>query len=273
MTTNPQHQLMKSDTDGKNIKPFFYDQQNKSKSLGESHCNCTNFTNVENVFTVDHSGSSRPLLVFIDFTTKNILSSDKHGCHCKIIVDKEIVRGDHPLQTLKSDSSTVYWSAVKNDVLYILKRADTKFSIQNLLNTTDFLIFGGHVQPYPPYKCLLPKHNKSFVANMKSRTSNSITLLMPDYRIYSDCRNVSMASVKYHVYYMPYNGEELQCDESCVHMETFERSLEIKGLRPHSKYMFSIAISNYFLDLRRKPHIGPAVVYQTTPGGKFFNFL
>lgn len=124
------------------------------------------------------------------------------------------------------------------------------------------------MQPYPDKRCLSPKQHDNYNVSLISHTSTSLNLQMPSEIIYSECANISMATVKYTIYYSKVE-EGLRCiaTNSCDTISTFDKTKNIVDLKPFTKYLVSVAVSNYFSE-KNGVVIGPPKEFQTAPGGK-----
>lgn len=135
------------------------------------------------------------------------------------------------------------------------------------------IVYGQHIQPYPPKNCLFPKQLDNYTVSLLSVSSTSLKLQMPQTAIYEDCANISMPTVKYTLYFSKFD-ENFNCikKNSCETVTTYLKSKEINELKPFTKYMISVAVSNYYSE-RKGVVIGPPVILQTAPGGKPNYFL
>lgn len=130
------------------------------------------------------------------------------------------------------------------------------------------VLYGEHIQPYPPKKCLFPKQMDNYTVSLLVASSTSLELQMPQTAIYEDCANISMPTLKYTLYFSKYE-EKFNCikNNSCETVTTYLKTIEINGLKSFTKYMISVAVSNYYSE-RKGVVIGPPVILQTSPGGK-----
>lgn len=272
---------MQSNTNGTEIVPFFVDHMRNKRSLpddGDQSCNCALYPTIEKTFTIDHSDpTNRFKLIYIDTVLSSILSVDQYSCRCDILLN---ISGDHRAQTvntLKSDFNRMYWTTTDDDYLYVFNKRTNNLEKFPQQNSGDILIYGQHTQPYPPQKCLLPKFNDNLIVSLVAKMSDSLILRMPRIDVDEDCRNVSTGTVEYKVYYMPYSTEDdLQCDETCAQISTFNDELTITGLRPFSKYVFSLSVSNFYSNVGSggsRIRIGPGTVIKTAVGGEFLVFF
>lgn len=129
------------------------------------------------------------------------------------------------------------------------------------------------MQPYPDKKCLSPKQHNNYTVSLISNTSTSVKLQMPMEIVYDECANISMATVKYTIYYSKLEeGPGCIATNSCSTVVTFDKVKDIERLKPFTKYFVSVAVSNYFSD-KDGVLIGPPQTFQTAPGGKLINLV
>lgn len=126
------------------------------------------------------------------------------------------------------------------------------------------VVYGQHVQPYPPKKCLGPKQLDNYRVTLISNSSTSLKLQMPQTAIYEDCANISMPTVKYTLYKY---DDTCMNKNSCESVTTYSKTKEITGLKPFTEYQISVAVSNYYSE-RKGVVIGQPVELKTAPGGK-----
>lgn len=256
---------------GQNKKSFFEKNLHSYKRMTNQEylpCNCPAYENIENIFTIDHSNKDKPKIIFIDSITHQVISADKHGCYCNAVLNGDVINDSLPISSIATDVNKIYWSNGSNKTIYFVDK-NNNIKLNEKTNGNNFLLHGTHVQPFPRPKCLIPQLTIPTV-NMHSRTSDSITVILPEIKSDDDCDNISMASVKFTVYYKKYDEEDGDnCDENCNQLLTFEKRLKVSGLKPFSKYVFAMSVSNYFTELRGIPlGIGPGLVFQTAAGGK-----
>ncbi|RZC34249.1 proto-oncogene tyrosine-protein kinase ROS, partial [Asbolus verrucosus] len=255
--------LMVCNTDGTEIRSFFSENKHK-RSLHATVCNCPINANIEKTYTLDHSTNTKPLLIFIDSVTQNVISADKDGCRCNVIVNNTI-GVTLPLERIKSDFGTLYWTSPQG-LLFALKRNEANI-VTKEVNVYDILIFGPHMQPFPPKECLSPKQHSNITVELKHKTSNSLTLIMPEHEISQMCGETSTATIEYRIYYMQENdsGDTFCSNFHCNVSVTFEKEFTIENLKPFTNYIVSVAISNYYTE-DEEVVIGPSLVFQTAVG-------
>lgn len=266
------YRLMKSSTNGSNVQHFF--NQDLSNNEESGTCDCPWSYSLQKTFALDHSNIvQKPILIFIDSETYNVMSADQDGCRCSVIADSTLVSSSRPIHTLKSDFKMLYWTNLQERVLYAVEKNDNQILKKIEIVAQDILIYGLHMHPYPPPECLVPAKDKEIVVSLKKKKPHFLILNMPDYKLGENCPDVSVASVEYTVYYRRYiKDDNLEYDESCQQIKTFNKTLKIYPLQPFSKYVFFVSISNYYADLREEETIiGPALVLQTAAGSKHLN--
>ncbi|KAJ8934365.1 hypothetical protein NQ314_013406 [Rhamnusium bicolor] len=267
-TDGIRYKLMQSNTDGSNIRPFFSQHNHNKRDLDDSAkpCNCPFIPEVGPSFTIDHSDTkTKPLLIFINPYTLNVVSTDKDGCFCNIVANNTIVSNSFPLDRIKSDFGTLYWTNPTQGLLYALKRKEANILTKEV-KVSDIVIYGQHMQPYPPRECLGPKQHDNFTVSLNFKSPSSLNIQMPDLIIHEDCFNVSMATVAYTVFYRIYNDDNSDCSKiNCDQIVTFNKNVEISGLKPFTNYIVSVAVSNHFTETGEML-IGPPSIFQTAPG-------
>lgn len=109
------------------------------------------------------------------------------------------------------------------------------------------LAIGNNIQPYPPKHCLTPK-KISLNLKLINRTSESLTLELPEPIKSHNCEEYDLATPFYIVYYKHItDNEDITCDNnSCLSKITVDRLFHLKNLNPFSNYMFYVQISNYY---------------------------
>lgn len=264
------YRLMKSNTNGTDVQPFF--NQDLSSNGESEKCDCPWSYSLQKTFALDHSNIvQKPILIFIDSDTYNIMSADKDGCRCSVVADSSVVSDSRPIYTLKSDFKMLYWTNLQERLLYAVEKNDNRILKKTEIVAQDILIYGLHMHPYPPPECLIPIQDKDVTVSLKKKKPHFLILNMPDYKLDDSCSDVSVASVEYTVYYRRYTKDDtLEYNETYQQIRTFNRTLKVYSLQPFSKYVFFVSISNYYAELREEETvIGPAVVLETAAGSKY----
>ncbi|KAF5278624.1 hypothetical protein FQA39_LY00666 [Lamprigera yunnana] len=245
-----QNHLMESNTDGSNIQQFFSSRIYPKMDLevDGSLCNCPLNPTVDKVFAIDHSDTkTKPALIYIDSDANSVLSVDKDVCKCEIIAHNSVISESFPIHTLKSDFGTLYWTNSSQGVVYSLKKNDSIITSREQINARNILIYGSHMQPYPPIKCLVPMIAESVSTVLLQKTSSSLKISLPEIEKEEDCQMVSLPTIQYTIYYKQYSeGDSEECDKNCTRTITFNKVFTIDGLQPFTKYLIIVAIGNYF---------------------------
>lgn len=270
-TDRARYKLMQSNIDGEEVQPFFSQRNGNRRRLegDSSFCNCPLFPEVGPSFTVDHSDAkSKPLLVFIDPYTLNVMSTDQDGCICNVVANNTVINNVFSLNHIKSDIATLYWMNPSQGLLYSFKKRDTNI-LSKKVEVSDIDIFGQHMQPYPPKECLSPKQSDNFTVSLNYKSANFINLRMPDPIIHENCNNYSMTSIAYTIFYKMFNNDsDCLTAEECGEKITFDRNVELGGLKPYTNYTVSVSISNHFSNTD-EILVGLPSIFQTAPGGKY----
>ncbi|XP_050510998.1 proto-oncogene tyrosine-protein kinase ROS isoform X1 [Diabrotica virgifera virgifera] len=260
VTKDSKYKLMQSDIFGSNVKNFFIDH----KSAPNKPCNCPYKPEIGPFFTLDHSDiNARPKVIFLDIYTQNLMWSDKDAESCGLLADSNYIRDGFPLTNLEADFVTLYWT--QKGVLHALNRKEYKLFTKEI-DVSDIIIYGKHIQPYPPERCLSPKQHNNYTLSLNSKSFNSLVLTMPKPSVHEDCFNISMASIKYMIYYSKYvDGFDCFETRNCSELVTFNETQIINELKPYTRYLIRVSVSNYYSDVR-SIIIGPPSVFQTSPG-------
>lgn len=263
------HDVMCGNLDGTDVRQFFGPHNKRKRSIFDRghvednlECNCPENVKVEPTFTIDHSGTeNKPKLIFIDSTTKEVFASDKDGCACSVIANNTIVSKSFPLQRIKSDFGSLYWT--NNDgVLYAFKKVDSNLLTKSV-KANDVNIYGKHMQPYPPKECLSPRQYSNFTPKVKLKSYYSLTLQMPKVQFDENCMNTSTPTAIYTIKYY----ELLRPDDTLRYLSTFNETFELTDLKPFTKYSVSAAVSNHFTKMD-EILFGKPLILRTSPGGK-----
>lgn len=116
------------------VKPFFKEHNYGTINSDDVRCNCSFFPEIGSSFSLDHSDSTKqPLIIFIDFYSQTVMSSDKNGCLCHVIAKKSLMANHFPFGHVRADFGMLYWTS--HDTLYALKRNEDKlFTKQVTMN-------------------------------------------------------------------------------------------------------------------------------------------
>ena len=109
-------------------------------------------------------------------------------------------------------------------------------------------------------------------------TSYSLHLKLPMAH-FTDCEdaNISMATLKYYVYYGTVNENSVfECTKTslykCTNVTTSRNLLQINDLDPYVMYTVFVYVTNTYREMAGlKPLSSEATVFRTAAGGKFLN--
>ncbi|XP_046670760.1 proto-oncogene tyrosine-protein kinase ROS-like isoform X1 [Homalodisca vitripennis] len=261
--------LMKSQTDGSGIRPFFPTSLTISRWTRNA-CNCPQAPDVGAAIAIDQSVPASPQLLYVDAWTHHIVASDMDGCSCTMLVDTSTVpAAGLPPTSMTVDHRLVYWSNATEGRIYSLNKDPSLVSSEltaiNATGVRNIAALGSHLQPYPDAHCLTPKLTPEPV-QMVNRTDHSITLQLPEPERDRDCGNVSVATVQFTVYYglastSPSCLEDLTY---CSKVESFDQLVKVDGLQELTDYTFFLTFSNHYSELRGDDEaISQPVTYRT----------
>lgn len=248
--------LMTSHVNGTGIQPFFTQiDLNHNAEI----CNCSSDIIVY-TYALDHSSDTKPRLVYVD-RNGNVVTSDPEGCFCDILANPDVTGAILP-EHIQSDLGHLYWTS--DEYLNILHEA-TKISKNGSL-IENFVIYGPHMQPFPELRCLRPyqKMNQT-IPVLKHKTPNSLTISLPEILMNPECfEKTSIATVEYRIYFTPY--QQIFCGTSCNFTSTFDKEITLLNLKPFTKYMVAVSMSNFYSLEDQKLTIGPTQIFQTAIG-------
>ncbi|XP_050308693.1 proto-oncogene tyrosine-protein kinase ROS isoform X2 [Anthonomus grandis grandis] len=241
------NKVMYANLDGSDVEEFFASERRRrhinldtDRDTNDIECNCPEDLQIGSTFTIDHSTIKKPSLIFIDSDTKELFATDKTGCLCTVIANNSFISESFPLQKIRSDFGSIYWTNFEGE-LYAFKKSDSNL-LSRPVKATDVHIYGNHMQPYPPKDCLSPKQFSNFTPTIKRKSYESLTLKMPKIEFDSGCTNTSTPTV---IYTIKYN-ELLHPEGSSSYLSTFNETVELLDLKPFTEYAVTAAASNHF---------------------------
>ncbi|XP_054270502.1 proto-oncogene tyrosine-protein kinase ROS isoform X2 [Macrosteles quadrilineatus] len=252
--------LMRSRTDGSEIRPFFPTSLTVSRWTRNA-CNCPDAPDVGAAIAIDQSEPDSPQLLFVDAWTNHIVASDMDGCSCNMLVNTSFVSAAGlPPTSMTVDHRLVYWSNASEGRIYSVVKASDNSMMASLvggvssINATgvrNIAAVGSHLQPYPVVHCLTPKQTTA-VPQLVNRTDQTITLELPLPERERDCGNVSLATVLFTVFYGPSDASPscLEDIKMCGKVESFDRIVTIEGLQELTEYTFFLTFSNHYSELQ-----------------------
>ncbi|XP_054720908.1 proto-oncogene tyrosine-protein kinase ROS-like [Uloborus diversus] len=284
--------LMISDVNGSKIRPFFWrtleyettPYKVKVKRMTEKNisCNCSPSTAVGEAITVDSTNTSNPQIIWVDAKLGHIWSSDIDGCFCRLLLNASLASDiGLPPSSLTVDSTHLYWSNENLGKVYSIEKCNNYVGTLQLPQSNKAVIsedvrgirsiraIGDHLQPYPDITCLRYESYKE-AARLISRTSNSLSLYLPQPRRPKFCSRISFPLVMFTVLYSPTDAEEtascfeLQKLDLCKTVTTYNDSVVIPDLDPFKNYTVRVSIKNYYSEGIMT--LGPEAIFQTEEG-------
>ncbi|CAI9740160.1 proto-oncogene tyrosine-protein kinase ROS-like isoform X2, partial [Octopus vulgaris] len=247
--------VFKSRTDGSDVIEILPAQHSRlhKRSPGKN-CQCPTDVKIDSTLGVDYTNDD---IYFVDLLEKSLWRTDSDGCQCQKLFSQTSNEFES-LNSLTTDHSRVYWSNKNNNGnnnnIYSVRKNDGKDLRKNQVsNVNKIVAFGSHLQPLPDQKCLisLPKDNSITVA---SRTNTSITLRLSDIKWHQDCNDVSHPTTNYTIHYTELKPgmDDASCAKNipCHAVVSFLKETVIYPLKPFTKYLFQVAVSNIYTDYR-----------------------
>lgn len=168
------------------------------------------------------------------------------------------------------DSTRFYWNSggkVKSDSALPYNSTVEPLHEMNIPKASILLALPE--QRYPPARCLVPhKHftRERSIALHEAR-ERSLVIRLPYPRKNDGC-SVHPLGLEYEVLFREFAGAETNCTTAtCSSINTYEREVEVVGLKPFTKYQFQVSVSNFYAAKRRIPRLqGPPFVFETKTG-------
>ncbi|KAG8193693.1 hypothetical protein JTE90_024054 [Oedothorax gibbosus] len=278
------YDLMISDTNGSNVRPFFmqYTEAPTSNKLKVKRnkslismplCNCSKTATVGPAITIDNSDKAHLKILFVDSLYGHIYSSDIQGCICKILINGTESYGLPPT-SITVDSEKIYWSNLTTGKIYsmnkIKQHLDSELPVvQEIKGIRSIRAIGHHIQPFPDVSCLLTE-SYSFRAELIGKSSSSLTLHLPDVQRPAVCKKISTPSVLYTLYYGAVSeASNSSCFISndlkrCKVLSTYSKNVVLENLDPFTNYSIRVSVMNYYS--RGLSTLGPEALYETVVG-------
>ncbi|XP_054163602.1 proto-oncogene tyrosine-protein kinase ROS-like isoform X2 [Oppia nitens] len=279
-----------------NVRLFF--QQNKPRTKRDvmtDSCNCAAHPVIGKALTIDRSNYGKSELLWYDLKYHRIMASDMTGCRCRVVLNSTY---GFPPTSLTVDNDYIYWSNSTLGNIYKVAKKDSKFNSQsstaattpmkalptnmlNILQTSnepllviseiangvhDIKALSDHLQPYPHFECLVPIEYHETV-RLLDFTAHSLTISMQEVRRPLGCSRISLASVKYTIFYgkvLPDGHYECGLSlRGCKTIETYNNTVTITGLEPFTNYTIRVAVRNYYTNNNTISLPGPPVNFGT----------
>lgn len=164
------------------------------------------------------------------------------------------------------DSVRFYWT--QSDILYA-EKLDEETPYQLKLSYP-IRILPIYRQNYPPLHCLLPGSNfgTGQQISLNEVTDRSLKLHLPVPKSHDTCSFKPML-LKYNIKYINLPDNQLiDCTlTACNAIETYDKIIEIKSLKPYTKYQFQISVSNFYVEeMNKTVDFTRPVMFQTEMG-------
>lgn len=180
------------------------------------------------------------------------------GCACNIISPK--FTNGFPPYSLTGNKNNFYY--LSNGEL-ICNNLGFEYPLgMDLIKT-----FGAYTQPYPEQDYCLKPIQTPMEVMLYNKTSNMVILQMPEPQREFDCDAFTMPTPEYRIYYSEFNGSRNECTTYPKFVLTYEGFVKIQNLKPFTKYMFCLLISNYYTGVYGGSVVfGNSVVIETAAG-------
>ncbi|CAL1682570.1 unnamed protein product [Lasius platythorax] len=240
--------LMKSDLNGKNIKPFFKNENNKFCPYNRLGHN-TYFLDIDTTYI------EKPLIYWI--LDDSLYASDIFGWKCNLILSTE--NGKH-FYDLAIDKINIYLYIRDDNLIHILNKKYvlleskenalkhvTKVNI-SLPYPAELIVLNKSLQPFPPTICLTP-NMKDYRVEEVNTTTNSITVNLPEPIPNAGCEKYNLATTIYSIsvnYLTCLDNDHNKLEE--FNVQTHKQRYEFQDLTPFTEYTLKLALSNFYVD-------------------------
>ncbi|KMQ85532.1 proto-oncogene tyrosine-protein kinase ros [Lasius niger] len=246
LTSDKQYIIMQSDFDGKNMKPFLKNEDNK--------CFCQDkLLDSTSILHFDTTNIDKPLIYW---TSKDrLIAADIYGCGCNLILS---AGNQIKFNNLIIDKTNIYLYSVVEELIYILNKEyallENKGDAFKYVQKIYLPFYGTQLtldktlQPYPPTICLTP-NMKDYHVEKVLITANSIVVSLPEPVPNDGCEKYNLATTIYTI-----SVSYLTClDNSLNKLEefkerTYKRTYKIQNLAPFTEYTLKLAVSNFYVD-------------------------
>ncbi|CAG0880732.1 unnamed protein product [Darwinula stevensoni] len=253
--------ILLSNTDGSNVRSLLGSPNRES---GEERCNCPGNQAMGGAMTVDSSVTSNPKVLWIDGLTFDLWVTDIVGCRCQLLLNASFAsKQGLPPSTLAIDTNNVYWSNASTGQVFYIRRSSNANEVPKCENLTARGVQGiraiaSNLQTYPNPRCLMPLPYSS-PPELMNASSTSMTFRLQPASVDPSCRNITMATTKYRIYYGRLGGRLVSgCQNrlsACQTKESRSEVMVLDGLEPHSKYVVHAAAGNHYSELGGGPRI------------------
>ncbi|XP_046600630.1 proto-oncogene tyrosine-protein kinase ROS isoform X2 [Neodiprion lecontei] len=248
---------MQSNLNGENVQYFFNQIDD---------CSCHYAPIVRPVMAVDNTDASTPVIYWVSMEG-HLNIADMDGCTCNMVLGPGFNRGLPPT-SLTVDKINLYWSNADKDSVYYVEKAnpdDTRIKRLYLQSPRSLKAIGKSLQPYPVAECLVPRQVSDNVEVLK-KFSNSIKIKLPEPVPHFACEKYNLPATLYTIYITECSAvDSTKCSNNRENMKlkTFKKEIEVENLKPFSRYMFQLSLSNYYSGLESsspEPHQGVVII-------------
>lgn len=263
------HKIFRSNTDGSDMRQLLpaIDHNPQKRSISQQKCQCPQDLAIAGTIGIDYSNEN---VYFMELKNKSIWLVDDKGCQCKRVFTPNSPEKVEIPNSLTADRSRIYWSNQRDSKIYSVNKMDGKdFLTYNVNNVKKIVAYGSHLQPLPESKCLSSYPESTNISLLRT-TNTSVTLLLPRITRYPECEKVSQPVTNYTVHYSGWtdDSEDISCTKktvNCRTQDTYTRETVISPLKPYTKYVFQVAVSNFYTDYRADV-LGTPLVTRTLAG-------
>ncbi|XP_012264218.2 proto-oncogene tyrosine-protein kinase ROS isoform X2 [Athalia rosae] len=252
--------IMQSDLHGDDIQPFFNHAED---------CSCPFAPLVRPVMAVDNTDIHNPVIYWVS-QEGNLNIADIEGCVCNMVLSPDSGKGLPPT-SLTVDKVNVYWSNIDQDQVYFINKLnpdDTEIKKFHLYSARSLKAIGNSLQPYPFAECLIPRQ-VSYNVELIEKFANSIKIKLPEPVPHFGCDKFHLPATLYTVYITEcLVNDPRDCkNRERVRVQSYEKLIEAKNLKPFTKYMFQVGLSNYYSELESSTlELGPGNIIRTDAG-------
>ncbi|XP_031846803.1 receptor protein-tyrosine kinase sevenless isoform X3 [Nomia melanderi] len=260
LTKNDRGVIMQSDLNGNGVQPFFNHKDN---------CSCPYRPPVIPVMTIDSTSYQKPVMYWISLDG-HLIIADINGCMCSMIVSADFSEGSPPT-SLTVDKKNIYWSNYEEGQIYYINKESTdsgEILHYYLPAVRSIKALGKSLQPYPTTNCLIPRQ-ASYVVKVIKKTGNTITVRLPQPVPHFGCEKYNLPTTLYTIYASQcLENDPTKCENvNKTRLLTYEKEDRIKHLKPFTKYRLTLALSNYYSNLKSMNlEFGPGVIERTGAG-------
>ncbi|XP_023290821.1 proto-oncogene tyrosine-protein kinase ROS isoform X2 [Orussus abietinus] len=261
LTKSDRGVIMRSDLSGKNVQPFFNHNED---------CSCPFRPSVRPVMAIDNTDAQSPVVYWVSLEG-HLNIADIEGCVCNLMITPGFNRGLPPT-SLSVDKINVYWSNADTNEIYHANKVypdDVEIKGLYLSNARSIRAIGKSLQPYPLSDCLIPQQ-VPYNVEETSKTATSITVKLPRPVAHFGCEDYNLPATLYTIHVsrcLENDPNRCESKDVMLKLQTYDREIEVKDLKPFTRYRFKLALSNYYGDAESLSlEFGPGIILRTGAG-------